>query len=200
MKNNNKSFTFYKSFLYPVSYDKYHNIFYSGSVDKKYIQILTRIIQEQNNKFLHVNENKLQLDPIKIHINSNGGDLEAGLMAYDIIKYSRIPIHTYAIGNVDSAGTLIFLAGKKRFITPHSKLLIHQLSQHECGGKHHEIEDVCYNNRLYMKDMKNIYLSEARNNISERRLDNLLKRDIYLTADQCLELGFAHELLSKNVK
>ena len=48
------------------------------------------------------------------------------LISMIIIKRSPIPIYTYVEGVVASAATIISIAGKKRFMTPNSMLMIHQ--------------------------------------------------------------------------
>jgi ATP-dependent Clp protease protease subunit len=180
------------SFLHFVSGDKYHNIYYRGDIDIVNIMNLTRIIQEQNNKYAGTNHKKISKNPIKLHITSNGGDCEAGLMAYDLIKQSRFPVYTFCEGYSCSAATFLFLAGQKRFMLPHSKLLIHQLS-YGCHGTHTNMTDQMYNNNLIMADMKKMYLRETK--LDEKSLDDLLRKDIYLTAKECLKYGFVHKIM-----
>ncbi len=180
------------NFSHFVSGDQYHNIYYRGDIDIVNIMNLTRIIQEQNNKYEKMNYEKILKNPIKLHITSNGGDCEAGLMAYDLIKQSRFPIHTFCEGYSCSAATFLFLAGQKRFMLPLSKLLIHQLS-HSCHGTYTNMTDQLYNNNLIMVDMKKIYLRETK--LDEKSLDDLLRRDIFLTAKECLKYGFTHKIM-----
>jgi ATP-dependent Clp protease protease subunit len=180
------------SFSFFVSGDKYHNIYYRGDIDLVNVMTLTRIIQEQNEKYAKTKYEKISKNPIKLHITSYGGDCEAGLMAYDLIKQSRFPIHTFCEGYSCSSATFLFLAGKKRFMLPHSKLLIHQLS-YGCHGTYTNMTDQMYNNNLIMTDMKKIYLRETK--LDEKTLDDLLRKDIYLTAEECLKYGFVHKII-----
>ena len=66
--------------------------------------------------------------PIRLFITSNGGSVHQALLMYDLIQSLRIQVHTICRGYVASAGTILSLAGKKRFITSNSYMLIHQLS------------------------------------------------------------------------
>ncbi len=193
MKNNLLNFSHLnKKLSKSVSIDNYFNIYYRGDINTKNIMILTRIIQEQNNKYSDKSLNTLSKYPIKLHISSYGGNCEMGLLAYDIIKKSRFPIHTYCEGYVCSAGTFLYLAGNRRFIYPNSKILIHQLSSW-CNGTFMNMEDQMYNNKLIMDDIKKLYLNETK--LSENKLDDLLRKDIYLTSKECLDMGFAHQIL-----
>ena len=63
-------------------------------------------------------------------INSPGGDLNSAFALIDIMRGSRIPIHTLGIGQISSCGLLTFMAGEKghRTITPNTSILSHQYS------------------------------------------------------------------------
>ena len=69
------------------------------------------------------------------------------------------------------------MAGKKRFITPHSYMLIHQLSS-SLWGKFNEIEDEFENLQNLMKLIKNIYQEKCQLPKSGKNsLNNILKHD-----------------------
>lgn len=65
---------------------------------------------------------------INIYINSPGGEVNAGLAIYDLIQSCRAPINMYCVGMAASMGAVIFAGGQKgrRFILPHSKVMIHE--------------------------------------------------------------------------
>lgn len=65
--------------------------------------------------------------PILLVINSTGGDTHSGLAAGDFLDQLPWPVVTLGQGRVASAATHIFLAGRARFMTHNSVLLIHQL-------------------------------------------------------------------------
>jgi ATP-dependent Clp protease protease subunit len=176
-----------------VSTDQYHNIWYGGDITKKNIMLLTRIIQEQNNKYSKHTQSTLNKYPIKLHILSDGGDSDVGMMAYDVLKQSRIPIYTYCFGTVASAATYLFLAGEKRYMTQNAKILIHQISSSELEGTHSFLKDQIYNDILRMKSIKKMYLKET--NMTKCELNYYLNKDIYLEANKCLQLGFIDEIL-----
>jgi ATP-dependent Clp protease protease subunit len=165
------------------------NIYFRGGVTLENGMQLTRIIENMNQKY-KTNH------PINIHITSNGGDANIGLLCYDKLRLSKIPIHTYCEGAVISAGTMIFMAGQQRFITKHSKLLIHQLScKNDDSQNHEQMRDNIYNIDMTAQDYKKIYLKET--TINEKKLNMLLTKDIFLSADECIEYGFAHKLESR---
>jgi len=67
-------------------------------------------------------------DPIKIFIDSPGGDADAGYAIFDMIRFIKAPVYTIGMGLVASAGAIILLAAPKerRFALPNSHYLIHQ--------------------------------------------------------------------------
>jgi ATP-dependent Clp protease protease subunit len=67
-------------------------------------------------------------DPIKIFIDSPGGDADAGYAIFDMIRFINAPVYTIGMGLVASAGSIILLAApaERRFALPNSHYLIHQ--------------------------------------------------------------------------
>lgn len=62
---------------------------------------------------------------ITLYINSPGGEVQSGLAVYDWIRLMRSPLKTVCVGSAASMGAILFLAGKDRLMTEHSRLMIH---------------------------------------------------------------------------
>ena len=84
---------------------------------------------------------------ITLYINSPGGDVISGLAVYDLISLMKSPVRTVCTGTAASMGAILFLAGKKREMLPHTRLMIHDPSfgGGSIGGKkshelRHELE------------------------------------------------------------
>jgi len=136
--------------------------------------------------------------PITIYINSDGGYLHSALPIVDIISSSEIPITTVVEGMAASAATLISCSGHHRQITKNSFMLIHELRA-GCWGKFSEIEDEFESCQKLMTNIKNLYLNSIKNDKKKKKfkkiLGKLLKRDIILSAQECLDYGLVDEIL-----
>jgi ATP-dependent Clp protease protease subunit len=70
-------------------------------------------------------------DPDKdvvMYINSPGGEITGLFAMYDTMQYIKCDVQTICIGQAASAAAVILASGTpgKRFILPHSRVLIHQ--------------------------------------------------------------------------
>jgi len=135
---------------------------------------------------------KIKYKPIKLYISSHGGSVYQVLGAYDSIKNMTVPVHTICRGFVASAGTILSLAGVKRFITSNSYMLIHQLRS-AMWGKFEELKDDFENCKTLMTHLKKIYIENT--NLKDEELDDILKKDISWSAQICLEKGLVHQII-----
>lgn len=79
-------------------------------------------------------------DLLNLIVCSPGGDLNAAFALVDTMRGSAIPIRTIGLGQIASAGLMIFIAGDKghRILTPNTSILSHQYSW-GAFGKEHEL-------------------------------------------------------------
>lgn len=129
---------------------------------------------------------------IKLHINSDGGEVFGALSIIDRIQSSKVPIHSYAEGLVASASTLISVSCHKRYIRRNTILLIHQVRSW-FEGTYDDFNDEKQNMDLIMKIVKDVYLKHTK--FTEEELNTLLKRDIYLNAEDAIKYGLADEII-----
>ena len=135
----------------------------------------------------------MNLDPIPIylHINSYGGCIFSAFNAIDLIEMCKVPIYSIIEGCAASAGTILSMVCKKRYIRPTSYMLIHQLSS-GTWGKMCEIEDEYNNLTQFMDVIKKLYLKYT--NIPKKELIELLKHDLWLDSKKCLQYNLVDEL------
>jgi ATP-dependent protease ClpP protease subunit len=146
---------------------------------------LKKLALELNHKYLDLG---IKGRPeIRIWIRSDGGDLHSGLSAMDCIRALSkcVKIRTIADGVCSSAATFILLGGRTRHMTENSYILIHQLNMDGTWGKFEDFKDQMENLSQFMERFKDIYTRETK--IPEKDLKKLLKRDVYMDADKCLD-------------
>ena len=75
---------------------------------------------------------------LNLIITSPGGDLNAAFALIDVMRGSAIPVRTIGLGQIASAGLMIFIAGEKgqRILTPNTSILSHQYSWGAIGKEH----------------------------------------------------------------
>jgi ATP-dependent Clp protease protease subunit len=173
-------------------YRENNHIYFYTEIDRNTISKLNILLREAE-EYCVVTSLKLRLNliPIYLHIYSNGGYIHAAFAAIDVINGSTVPVYSVIEGATASAGTLISIVCKKRYIRPTAYMLIHQLSS-EIWGKMNEIEDEYKNLTQLMKKITTIYTEYSK--LGKNKLDKLLKHDLWLDAKKSIKYGLVDEL------
>ena len=129
---------------------------------------------------------------IELRIQSNGGEVFAGLDAYNFIINFPIEIHTYVDGFLASSASFLYLAGKKRFIYENCYILIHQLSDYTWGS-YSILEDEMKNNKKIMTKIIDTYKKYT--NLPKKKLSDILNNEMYLDACECIKYGISSDLI-----
>lgn len=130
--------------------------------------------------------------PLYLHINSFGGSVFAGFSSVDHILNSKVPVYSVVDGCAASAATIMSVVASERYMHKHAFMLIHQLSA-GYWGKYEELKDDMQNNDLIMNKIKDIYKEYTK--IPSKKLDEVLKRDLWWDAKTCLEYGLIDEII-----
>ena len=170
-----------------------NKIYYYAGVNRESAAELNKKIGEIESKSLTLGYN-LDIDPptLKILINSGGGSITAGISSMDTILRCKVPVHTYVDGFCASAATFMSVVGSYRFMSRNSYMLIHQLSSN-LWGKYSEIEDEKKNLDLMMDTIKNVYKEYTE--VPMKKIDEILKHDLFWDAKICLEYGLIDEII-----
>lgn len=185
-----------------------NHIYFCGTVTETSINKLIKLINKKNIEYKKEMETnkpvkselyqyKIEPKVIYLHITSFGGSLLACMAGIDAIENSDVPIHTIVEGYAASAGTLLSIHGKKRFMTKNSFMLIHQLSS-GVSGQMNKIEDNFNNCKAFMDRIKSLYTSKTK--LKDDELDNILRHDSWWALDKCLEKGLVDEVYNNKDK
>lgn len=171
-----------------------NNIFFYSDINTISCAEVNRLLSEMDLR-LQFAKNLIgeeYIPTIHLRVNSGGGSLFDGIAVLDRLRNLKSNVYTYVEGGVASAATLLTIVGKKRFIGKHSMMLIHQLSSFNCGT-FHQLEDGQANNRRFMALVKDIYKTYTK--LPMKKIDEILKHDIWFSAQECIEYGLADEII-----
>jgi ATP-dependent Clp endopeptidase proteolytic subunit ClpP len=166
--------------------------FYSDINNESALQLRLELKKLIDKHVVYSIQNTCDMIPIKLHINSPGGEVHHAIAIIDTIKTSPVPIHTIIEGEAVSAATLISVVAHKRYIHKNAHMLIHQLSS-GFWGKMMELEDEFKNLKKYTKKLINIYKHHT--SLTEEELKHILKKDILWDSKKCLKNGLVDEII-----
>lgn len=132
--------------------------------------------------------------PIRLYINSPGGQVYSGMAIYDTMQQIDCPVSTVAVGFTASFGTVLLTAGTKgmRYALPHATIHMHQ----PIGGAQGQASDIAIqaNEILRLRQSLNEILSYHTGQDVEK-IEQDTDRDIFLTAEEAKEYGLVDEVL-----
>ncbi len=134
--------------------------------------------------------------PIKIFIDSPGGDADAGFAIYDMIRFINAPVYCIGMGLVASAASIILIAvpNERRIALPNSHYLIHQpLSG--IRGVATEIE--IHANELEKLRIKINKLIASETGKTEEQVSKDTDRDYWMIAEEAKSYGLVSKIISK---
>ena len=139
-------------------------------------------------------------DPDKdifLYINSPGGSITAGMAIYDTMQYVKPDVVTVGMGMCASMGQFLLSSGAKgkRFLTPHTRVLMHQ----PLGGAGGTATDIRINADLIL-GMKQ-ELSEITAANTGKSVEQIIEdsdRDHWFTAKEALEYGFVDHIIANS--
>jgi ATP-dependent Clp protease protease subunit len=168
---------------------KTRTILLSGGIDKEMAEKLIRqlLLLEADGD-----------DPIKVFIDSPGGDADAGYAIFDMLRFIKPDVITIGMGTVASAAALVHLAAKKenRLSLPNAHFLIHQpLSG--IRGVATEIEIHAKELEKLREKINHLIAHETGQDVNKVAVDT--DRDYWLSADEALQYGLISRIISSRI-
>ena len=129
---------------------------------------------------------------IPIIIDSYGGEIYSLISMIDLIKSSRVPVATIAIGKAMSCGADLLCSGTKgmRYASPMCSILVHQSTDY-AGGKLSDLKvSVKETERIdqMIFDMLDRNCGSTKGYLQQILKDNM-NTDIYMTAEEAKKHG-----------
>ena len=132
--------------------------------------------------------------PIRMYINSPGGQVYAGMAIYDTMQQVECPVSTVAVGFTASFGTILLAAGTKgmRYALPNATIHLHQ----PLGDARGQASDIAIQAQEILRlrtDLNHILGRHTGQTIERIQKDT--DRDLYMTAAQAREYGLVDQVL-----
>lgn len=131
---------------------------------------------------------------ITIVLNSPGGYCNEGFAIYDIMKIIASKVNIVGTGHICSMASLILCGGTKgkRFVTPHTRIMLHQPSM----GTDGPLADIEIATKELSINRDLLYAAIVRNsNMTAEELMIRTHRDCWLSAQEAVDYGLADKIL-----
>ena len=127
-------------------------------------------------------------EPVRLYINSPGGDVTEGFALVSAIELSKTPIYTINVGQWSSMAFLIGIAGHKRYSLPYSMFLMHDGTSMAFGSTNKVKDEMEFNARFENNVIKPHVLKHS--NMKSMDYDALARVELYMLPEEAKERGF----------
>lgn len=134
--------------------------------------------------------------PIKIYMNSLGGDFNAMLTIMDVIKMSKTPVQTINIGVVQKEAFFIYAMGHQRYAYPRATFLYERDLKHLDNSDEQTDKYVNFYLRQ-LDEIKDLVIEKTK--ITENEYNKHLKACWWMSAEDAHKLRVCTEILYTTV-
>jgi ATP-dependent protease ClpP protease subunit len=132
---------------------------------------------------------------INLLLSTPGGSVSHGIAIYNFLRGLPIKLTTHNIGNVDSIGSVVFLAGELRYSCPQSTFMLHGVAFGTTGASQFfekNLVERLASVRADQERIKAIYTERA--NLTETDAERYFISEATLNADEAQARGLIHEI------
>lgn len=167
-------------------------IYLTDEIKPEHANSLFEIIRFWNKVDLEDEISVEEREPIKIFINTPGGDIDAVFSIISSIKASQTPVHTITIGTGYSGGFFIGICGHKRFGLAHTSYLFHEGAAMDGGDAHKFLQHVDFY-KLQLARLKEITLNNTK--ITNDEYEKHKTDDWFMDANDAIRYGVIDEII-----
>lgn len=132
---------------------------------------------------------------ITLLMSTPGGNVDAGLTAYNYLSALSVPLTTHNIGQADSIGTVIFCAGKERLVAPAARFILHEVSTEFDADTRWSASSLRDRAASIDEDQEAIASILARaTKRTPQQVDRTMRTGTRLSAAQATKWGLAHRV------
>ena len=133
-------------------------------------------------------------------LSTPGGQVMAGLAIYNMLRALPAEVITHNVGNIDSIGNAIFLAGARRIACPHSTFMFHGVGFDLPSNT--RVEEKWLRERLDGLIADQVRIGQIivdRTTINAREARKLFREARTKNADEALARGIVHEIAQLSI-
>ena len=135
-------------------------------------------------------------EEITLYINSPGGEVSSGLALYDVMQAVSCPIRTVCVGMAASMGAILFLAGDRRDILPHARLMLHDpLLPGGGGGSALHINSLARDMMKVRQIIASIIAAHSGKSLDE--VFAVTAADTFFDAEEAVAFGLADNIIHR---
>ncbi len=139
-------------------------------------------------------------DEIYILISSPGGSVNSGIVLYNFIRSIPTKVITHNIGQVDSIGNVIFLAGEERYMAPATSFLFHGVIMNGNGPFNLSKSQLDELLSQFQQDETRIeQIVCDRTDITKTKLRGFYDRGESLNSDDALKFGIVNKVIVPSI-
>lgn len=171
------------------------NISAGGDLEARKLYLIGEVEEDMASRFIIaldvLNQSKGQ---VTVVICSPGGSVPSGFAMFDAMRLSPNPIITVGMGEVHSIATLLLQGGKTRLLTPHARMMVHNISV--------GLDTVLNNDQLHVTTKEISALSQmyaetmaGATKQTAEAIKAMCRKETYMSAMEAIDAGFADGII-----
>ena len=152
------------------------------------VQYITRWNREDKGKPIE------ERQPIRIIIDCGGGSLSVSETLSNIIKMSKTPIYSIALGFVASGASVVHLSCHKKYALPNTVFVLHKGSCNGVSGTYDEIVSFARDYEKQIEMLMEFYTENTK--YTEEEIEENIQTDWYIRMDEAVDKGLVDEIVT----
>lgn len=180
--------------LYCLRNVKNRELWLTGEINDMMAEDILTEIREYNRKDYLNAIPPQKRTPIKLFIDSPGGDVVAGLSIIDVIKASETPVWTINFSKAYSMAFHVLINGDRRFAFKNSSFLLHDGSEGGFDSSSKFRDRLKFSDSLEQITRQNVI---ERTKITKREYELNARREWYMLVPEAKELGVIDDVVER---
>ena len=171
--------------------------------NKLYLSFTAKVNDQTTTALMNTLAAALQqgVSELALLLSTPGGSVMHGMTLYNYLLALPVSLETYNIGNVDSIGAIVFLAGKRRFACPHSTFMLHPVAFGLQGGQNYEQPDLTAIVQSLEADQSRIAgIYAERSGLAKEVALGLFNQQKTYSATEAQTFSFVHEVKALSIE